>query len=104
MQRDSRKRALEGEGAPSAAAGAPPAMPAAHRLPPAAAGHEAPGYVPLSSFELVNNFIAGTLDDLLVSGNAAAQVPRAHRNAVSETQSERDECNHRHPKPNSKPW
>lgn len=37
-----------------------------------AAGHEAPGYVPLSSFQLVNNFIAGTLDDLLVSGKAAA--------------------------------
>jgi hypothetical protein len=36
------------------------------------AGHEAPGYVPVSSFDLVNAFIAGKTDDLLVSGNRAA--------------------------------
>ena len=32
-----------------------------------AAGHEAAGYVPISTFDLVNAFIAGTTDDLLVT-------------------------------------
>ena len=57
------------------------------------AGHEAPGYVPVSAFDLVNAFIAGKTDDLLVAeadaAAAAAAAPRSQgsliRSAVAKT-------------------
>jgi hypothetical protein len=40
-----------------------------------AAGHEAPGYVPVSSFDLVTAFIAGKADELLMTDADISATP-----------------------------
>jgi hypothetical protein len=40
-----------------------------------AAGHEAPGYVPVSSFDLVTAFIAGKAEELLMTGADISATP-----------------------------
>lgn len=47
------------------------------------AGHEAPGFMPYATYELVSNFVAGTLDKLVAPLPPAAVPARPRRETQS---------------------